>query len=245
MNWNIAALCVGLLLVSEKARAGESATVPTVRQVLDRYIEATGGKEALGRLRTREMKGSIEVTALGAGGPFLVRAKAPNRQMSRIEFGGFGSIREGYDGTVAWSAAPLQGVKRKTGGELARVRRTTVFPRELKLAETYDRLVMKGPAKVGAVEAWLLHGEIEGSAPDRLYFDRKTGLLLREEATVPTALGDMTFQIDFEDYREVDGVKVAHRMKVPQPPEMGFQIRFDSVKHNLEIADDEFGEPKE
>jgi hypothetical protein len=239
---------VGFLLSSTAGAAeggGVGKEVPTVRQVLDRYVEATGGRAALEKLKSREMKGTIEVTALGTGGAFLLRAKVPNRQMSTLEFGGFGAMREGYDGTVAWSTAPLQGVKRKTGAELARVRRTTVFPRELKLAETYDRLEVKGAAKVGTVDTWLVVGESKEGKPDHLYFDQKSGLLLREESTVPTGVGEMTFQIDFEDYRVVDGVKVAHRMRVPQPPEMGFRIQFESVKHNLDFADSVFAEPSE
>lgn len=234
-------LLVSCLLLP--ARAAEPQPLPSVREVLDRYVQASGGREALSKLRTREMRGKVEVTALGMSGPFLVRAKSPNRQMSQIDFGGFGSIREGYDGKVAWSAAPLQGVKRKTGGELARVQRTTVFPRELKLEQAYDRLTVQGTAKVGAADAWVLHGESQGGKPDRLYFDRKTGLLIREEATVPTGVGEMTFQIDLEDYREADGVQVPHVMRVPQPPEMGFLIRFEKVQHNLELKDAEFAEP--
>ncbi len=225
--------------------AAESARVPTAQEILDRYVEASGGREALGKVKSRIMKGTIEVTALGASGQFTVRNKVPNKQVTGFDFSGFGSVREGYDGAVAWSALPLQGVKKKTGGELARAQRSTVFPRELKLKDSYERVEAKGAGKVGLLDAWVLEGVVKDGKPDRLYFDQKSGLLLREEAVVVTAAGEMMFQIDFEDYRVVDGVQVAYVMKVPQPAQIGFRIKFDEVKINVEIADSEFAEPKE
>lgn len=238
------ALLVALLL-PYAAGAADGAKAPSVQEILDRYVEATGGREALGKLKSRVMKGTIEVTALAVSGQFTVKSKAPNKQVSGFEFGGFGSVREGYDGVVAWSSMPLQGTKKKTGGELARVQRSTVFPRELKLKETYERLESRGAGKVGEADAWIVEGIVKEGKPDRLYFDQKSGLLLREETLVSSAAGDMAFQIDFEDYRVVDGVKVPHVMKVPEPKEIGFRIKFDEVRHNLEISDSEFAEPKE
>jgi zinc protease len=222
-----------------------AAEAPSVARILDRYIEATGGRAALEKLKSRVMKGTVEVTALGASGQFEVRAKAPNRQVSKIEFGGFGVLREGFDGTNAWTAVPGLGVRLKTGGELDRTRRTMVFPRELKLAEAYEKLEVKGAAKVGTAEVWIVEASPKEGQPDRLYFDQKTGFLLREESAVESAVGEMKFQIDFDDYREVDGVKVPFSIRVPQPAEMGFHIKIAEVKHNGDLPDSEFGRPKD
>jgi hypothetical protein len=232
-----------LLAIAASLGAAEPAAPPTAQQILDRYVEAAGGRAALEKLKSRVMKGKIEVTALGVTGPFEVRAKAPNKQVSTVEFEGFGAMREGFDGTVAWAVAPLQGVRTKSGGELARVQRSTVFPRELKFRETYDRLEAKGASKVGAADTWVLEGTVKNGKPDRLYFDQKSGLLLREETVVESPVGEMNFQIDLSDYRDIDGIKVPFTMRVPQPAEVGFQIRFDEVKHNVDLADTEFAKP--
>ncbi len=233
------------LLPTVRAAEAVAGEQPSVAQILDRYVEATGGRAALEKLRTRVMKGNVEVTALGASGQFSARSKVPDRQVSVIDFSGFGSIREGFDGTNAWTAAPLQGTRLKTGSELARVRRSLVFPRELKLESVYDRLEVRGPAKVNEEEAWLVEAFPKEGKPDRLYFGRKTGLLLREETSVTSVLGEMNFRIDLGDYRVVDGVKVAFLMKVPEPAEMGLQIRLTSVQHNVEMQDAEFAPPKD
>lgn len=218
---------------------------PTATQLLDRFIEATGGRAALEKLKSRVMKGTAEVTSLGASGAFEVRAKAPNRQVSRMEMGGFGALREGFDGTNAWTAIPGMGVRLKSGGELARAQRSTPFPRELKLAESYAKLEVKGSAKVGTAETWILEATPKDGKPDRLYFDKKTGLLVREETLVESAMGEMNFQIDLGDYRAVDGVQVPFSIRVPQPVELGFRIQLTEVRHNVDVGDSDFSRPKE
>ncbi len=228
-----------------QARGAETSArkTPTVDQVLERYVEATGGRAALEKLRSRVMTGRVEMTTLGASGKFEVWAKAPNQQMSSLEFEGFGAIREGYDGKVAWAVVPLQGLREKSGSELARVQRTAVFPRELKLRESYDGLKLLGAREVDGRQTWVVEATPKGGKPDLLLFDQQSGLLVREETTVESPLGEMTFELELGDYREVDGVKVPHLIRLPKPAEMGFQIRLDSVKHNVDVAAERFGKP--
>ena len=245
-RFNAAFALLMLLPVSGSLKAADTAAaVPTATEILAKYQEAAGGKAALEKVKTRVMKGDIEVSALGVSGPFESKAKAPNQQVSKIEFGGFGSMREGFDGKTAWSKAPGLGLRNKSGGELARVQRSTLFPRELKLAEAYAKLESKGAAKVGDKAAWVVEGSVKDGKPDRLYFDQKTGLLLREETIVPAITGEMQFQIDFDDYRDVDGVKIAFIMRVPQPAEVGFRIKFREIQQNVEIPDSDFAPPKD
>jgi len=224
--------------------AAEPASPPTVQAILDRYIEAAGGRAALEKLKTRISKGKMEITTVGLSGSMEVKAKVPNKQISSVDLAGFGAVREGFDGTVSWADAPGVGLREKAGAELARDQRSKVFPRELKLKEAYERMEAKGAAKVAGADAWVIEASPKGGKPDRLYFDQKTGLLVREESTVDSTFGEMTFQIDLTDYRDVDGVKVPFLVKIPKPETMGFQIKLDEVKHNVEIGDSEFAKPK-
>jgi hypothetical protein len=189
------------------------------------------------------LQGRIQVGALGAEGAFKAAAKAPNKQVSSMELAGLATLREGYDGKVAWTVLPFQGSSEKSGEELERVQRTSVFPRELKLKDVYARFEVKGATRLKDGDAWLLEAFPKRGKPDRFYFDQKSGLLLREEATVKSLMGEMTFIFDFSDYRDVDGVKVAFSIDMPQPAELGFKIRVDSVKQNVPLPDSEFSKP--
>ncbi len=115
----------------------------------------------------------------------------------------------------------------------------------MRLREAYARLEARGAAKVGTVNAWLVEASPKEGKPDRLYFDQQTGLLIREESPMEGPLGEVLFQIDFADFREVDGVKVPFSIRIPQPAEVGFQVTLVEVKHNGELADAEFIRPKD
>ncbi|MCC7376043.1 MAG: hypothetical protein IT581_15400 [Verrucomicrobiales bacterium] len=233
-----------LAWVSLATLAGAAEANPTVDQILKRYVESMGGQSAVERLKTRVLKGEVEMVSLGMKGKLEVQNKAPNLQTSKIEFDGFGTMREGYDGKVAWSAAPFQGVTEKKGSELSRVQRTTWFPRELKMKESYARMEAKGEAKVGGVDTWVVEGWPTAGKPDRLFFDKKTGLLVREESTVETSMGSMTFEIEYGDYREVDGVKVSHQQRIPKPETLNLRITVSEVAHNVDLKDSVFEKPK-
>jgi outer membrane lipoprotein-sorting protein len=55
---------------------------------------------------------------------------------------------------------------------------------------------------------------VQGNAPGgmivTLYFDQKTGLLVRAVRYTASPVGKIPVQADFGDYREVAGVKIPH-----------------------------------
>ena len=80
------------------------------------------------------------------------------------------------------------------------------------------------------------------STGERLYFDAQTGLLLRTLQIRESPLGPVPFQIDFEDYREVDGVKVPALTRRCRP-DFSFAARLDQIQHNVPIDDAKFDKP--
>ncbi len=49
---------------------------------------------------------------------------------------------------------------------------------------------------------------VDPNTTTKYFFDTQTGLLLRELTTVRTILAPLPEQVDFEDYRDVDGIKL-------------------------------------
>src|SRR5437879_3173720 len=92
--------------VGQQAQA-PSASLPTVEQVLDKYVQAMGGKDALDKVTTRVMKGSIELPATGDAGSIVpgtieIYMKAPNKRMLIVNIPGNGTDRRGYNGKDGW-----------------------------------------------------------------------------------------------------------------------------------------------
>src|SRR5262249_5823682 len=72
--------------------------------------------------------------------------------------------------------------------------------------------------------------------PLELYFDRNSGLLFRELRFAETPLGLNPTRIDFSDYADFDGVKVARHLLIAGPGRR-LEIQFEDIKQNLPVDD--------
>jgi hypothetical protein len=224
-----------------------AAGTPTVDSILARHVEAIGGKAAMEKVHSRLVQVQIESDTLG-GSEGEVFAKAPDRLRSHLDLGAAGTVDEGFDGTVAWAKNPWQGLRVKTGDELAKVRRDARFGRELKLKSIYPDLAYKGNEKIGDEDAWVLESKPSPTSKEKFWFSTTTGLLLRQESEFQGPDGVVHVNILPRDYRAFDGLKYpgAMKMKVSVAgQEFEFTMKFLSVKHNLEIDAAKFAKPAE
>ena len=233
-------LALTTLSLSSQAAAPTSAAVD---KILDAWIQGSGGRGALEKIQSRITKATIEISALGATGSYEERSKAPGKRVTRTEITGLGTLREGFDGQVAWSEMPGVGLSEKAGTELARAQRDAVFCRELHLKDLYERLEANGEAKVGDLPALVLEATPKEGGMDRYYFDAKSGLLLRLESTVASANGPVVVELLFEDHRKVDGLMLPHRVRLIRPTEIAFTLRVTDLTHNANLPDSEFTKP--
>ena len=84
---------------------------------------------------------------------------------------------------------------------------------------------------------------VKGQPPVKFYFDKSSGLLLRMVHYTETPLGLNPTQVDFTDYRAVDGVKTPYRWTIARPSG-AFTIQIDEVKQNVPIDAARFEAPK-
>jgi hypothetical protein len=75
-----------------------------------------------------------------------------------------------------------------------------------------------------------------------LYFDRETGLLLRELRYGNSPIGRVPTQIDYADYREVSGIKLPHRITYAWLDGRDSIVLTD-IKTNLPVDEAKFGRP--
>jgi hypothetical protein len=67
------------------------------------------------------------------------------------------------------------------------------------------------PREIGGRSVYVLQGTGSGGAVATLYFDVESGFLTRVVRYANSAMGRVPTQIDFDDYREVAGVKLPFR----------------------------------
>jgi hypothetical protein len=96
--------------------------------------------------------------------------------------------------------------------------------------------------KVGDQDAYVLRATAWDRVSVKLFFGGRTGNLLRLAYWEEFELGDIPTQIDFADYRDVDGTKFPYRWTIAQAG--SFQtVRVDQVQQNVPLEDAQFTKP--
>ena len=197
--------------------------LPSVDSILEKYIEASGGLRALQKITSRVSKGTVELTSLGLTGTVEFFEQAPNRSSEIIDAPGIGVMQRTFDGTRGWLQDPLQGFIRFTGMGLEIVKDEAAFNKQARLKELYPAPVLIGKEKLGANEVYVVRMGFE-----KWYFAVEGGLLLRRGNTY------------YEDYREVDGLKLPFKSREEVFAGSGIVYQLTEIKHNVKIDEAKF-----
>jgi zinc protease len=174
--------------------------------------------------------------------PEEVYAKAPNKLLVITTYPRFAS-QIGFNGAQGW-ARGNQGVRDLGPEMLAQLRLEAEFYKETGLKELYSKLAVLGKERVGEREAYVIEAMPRGGdgPAEKLYFDVQTGLLLRKYSESKTVLGQSPTQTDYEDYREVDGVKLPFQIRWAIPGRT-WGRKITEVKQNVPLDDAQFNLP--
>jgi|GEM_PF-626730 len=216
--------------------------LPSVEQVLSRYLAAMGGEEALRKVTTRGAAGSIFVSTYGAYGEYREIAEAPRSVRRTIRFPGYTTLERAFDGTRGWEEGPDYGFETLSGARLAEVRRQAEFHLPLNVRTIYPRLGVQGRGRIDEFDAVIVEGRTAAGETDQLWFAEATGLLLAIDANETFANGVVQrVRYQYEDYRPVNGVPVAHQIRYESPRLIWVVTR--QVALNLPVEDLAFQPP--
>jgi len=215
--------------------------LPSYDQIIDKYLEAIGSSTAYEKLKSRVMKGSM-IDAKGGTFPVEVCQTAPDKMVIITTLPN-GTASQGYNGTIGWAAGP-SGQSELRGMELAKIKRAADIARFLKIKEESLSPRVVGKVKVGEKEAYQISARAGGQRV-QLFFDTQTGLLLRRQIMSNTVLGAFPEQTDYEDYRDVDGVKLPFITRYSTPdPAAASTMEFKEIAHNVTVDDAKFNPPQ-
>jgi photosynthetic reaction center cytochrome c subunit len=189
---------------------GEPATQMSADQILDKYIQAIGGAAQLAKLTSFIAKGTYGgYETFSENVPMEIFASAPN-WLTTIIHTQHGDTVSTYDGVHGWLAAAdkLMRVLPLSGGDLggAKMDASLAFPAELKQAFKWRTGFPS--TSIDGRPVQVIQEAGEGETGPKLYFDKESGLLVRQVRYADTAVGIIPTQIDYSDYRGVAGVKM-------------------------------------
>ncbi len=216
--------------------------LPKVEEVLDKYVQAIGGRAAIEKAKTRIAKGT-QTSGSGASIPFEITQAAPNKFLLTLTTPQQATIARGYNGSVAWMKTP-RGQRELGGAELEQMKQAADFFWMLKPLEQAKKMSVMGKEKIGEREAYVLGTLAAPARMEKFYFDTETGLLLRAQVLEDTIIGWIPEQLDYEDYRDVDGVKMPFIIKQSYvDPWIGWTRKFAEIKSNMPVDEKKFDLP--
>jgi hypothetical protein len=225
----------------------------TADQILDKYIQAAGGAQRLAGLTSFIATGtSGGYGGFGGEGEFTLYAKSPNQRTTTISFKDHperGDSIWTVNGTKGWVKTPRGFLPQYelTGVELAgeRLEAMLAFPGQIKTVLTGWRTGLD--RAIGDKDYNIVQGNgPKGPYRDELatlFFDKTSGLLRRLVRYGPSPVGRVPVQIDYTDYRDVNGIKFPYEIKFSWL-DGKYTANIKDIKVNVPIDAAKFAEPK-
>jgi hypothetical protein len=219
------------------------APLPSLKEIVAKNDAVMGGQELWNKATTRKLKGLYQSEDNSTFFSIEILQKSPNKSMYKITLPNQMVLRNVCDGRSAWVEDPMGGYHELTGAALAgRLRGSQFLDRGLMVLLASTGKVL-GVEKVGKHTAYVVQFTPQKDEVSKVYFDVDSGYLVHSEVSGTTDSGPFTMKLDFDDYREVDGLKFPYRMKLTETGAV-MNIRITQVSVNAPMEDALFLKPE-
>ncbi len=216
--------------------ADENIPKMSVKQVLDQYVIAVGGEEAISKLQTRMMRGILTHDLSSRKPPIFEEisieayAKLPGKRLL-IESKEAEITKSGYDGAMFWEKTPSETntSESESSLKLAWIQNPQ---NARKFEEYFPNLSYEEVIDLRGQLCHKLVPETLDPLYYSLYFSVESGLLV--------SLG---WYWELHDWKEVDGVLVPHKVVADRKGGSTTYL-FDKIVHNQDFDDSIFSAPK-
>lgn len=222
------------------------AAAPTVDELVEKNLQAKGGKEKLKAIRSLRMSGKM-ILPQGMEGALVVETRRPDKLRSDFTLQGM-TVSQAYDGKSGWKVVPFTGkldAEPMTEEELKQTQRQlSGMDGLMDYRERGDTLEYLGTADLEGTPVHKLKWTRQGGDAAVLYLDAEHFLELRMDGKTMLQGQQIESVTTFGDYKEVDGLLFAHSMQVAMPGGMGgMTMTFDKIEVNPDLPDSRFAMP--
>jgi photosynthetic reaction center cytochrome c subunit len=219
---------------------------PSADQVFDKYLQAVGGAQKAAAVTSIVFKGTYEGYAEPKA-PVDIYVKAPNQRTMSVHTDA-GDRTTTYNGNNGWMAAPAMDkpfpLITYTGGDLDGARLDAVLSLPVGIKQAITRPVV-GSTTIDDKDVMLVQGVANGGRSSiKLYFDKQSGLLVRQVRFADTIIGRVPIQVDYSDYRDVAraGVKLPFHI-ITTWTDGRSDVQLTSAETNAAIDAAKFNQP--
>jgi hypothetical protein len=240
-------LLLAALLFAQEFPKGDlpKTDLPKGEAVIAKYIEVTGGQAAYEKVHTSISAGTMTMPAQGIQGKVTMYEAEPAKNYTSVEIPGIGLVEDGTDGTIAWEKSALQGARLKTGDEKAfAIRSANSQSRYVNLKKFYKTVETVDIETINGRPCYkVVQTPIEGK-PETTYYDKESGLLVKETGIMASPMGEIPFETEIGDYRKEGALLLPHKITQSFVGQK-MEIVLESTRLNAEIPKDRFDIPAE
>jgi hypothetical protein len=237
-------IAIGAAMVLSLSLARAADDLPKADTILDKYVAATGGKEAYEKHHTEIAKGSFEMAAMGIKGSMTSYRVAPDKSYTETDLGGMGKVREGSDGQVFWQLSAMMGPHLREGAEKAQAQLAATFNAELHWHDLFKDAKTVGVEQVDGKDCYSVQLTPAEGSPITQCYDKESGLMVKQSMTLQSPMGEQTVNSFATDYRKEGDVLMPHKLRSSVAGQE-ITITFDSITFNADIPADTFAVPDE
>jgi tetratricopeptide (TPR) repeat protein len=219
-----------------------SNSLPTVDELLARYVEAMGGEKAIKSVTSRAIKGTIDIPGVSRGGVYEIYQEAPNKIMTYYRAHPIGRMQYAYNGRVAWLLAAGALKQMKSPTELQQVQREADIYAPLRVKANYAKVTLVGMSQIGYRDVYVLDLQPALGAVERFYLDAKTYLPARINTIRKLNGIAEPVEIYLDDWKAVDGVQIAFSV-TQRFAGITLSFTVTEIKHNLPLDMTLFEQP--
>lgn len=226
---------LSLLVMTAAALAADEKPQMTGVEIVNKHLQAAGGKEALTKIKSRVAIGVAKKDS-DASVPVAIMSEAPNRVSAIYQFEGF-NWQLSYDGAKAIFRPAISRASSVVVQKYEEMLASGTMFNSMSLYNALiapesagGKLEAKGTKKVKGRPAYVVEMKQSKGQPIRLYFDAENFMWVRTEygsvritkdmGTFTNAVGPkdeestIDFYVETSDFKEVDGVKLPFKLEM-------------------------------
>jgi hypothetical protein len=213
---------------------------PRIDEILRRYEEVLGGKEAIGGITSYKIKGTFQLG--GMQGNMEGWGKDPRKTLTVIEFPRMGTLKKGFDGETRWVQTPAGTFTDSSPQEIAEMERDAEVFSAARIRSLFESLKLENKARLNGRDMYVIEGKPAKGPAEKLFFDVENGLLVRWDMARRQQNRTVFVKAHLDNYQQVGNVKVPFKIRFAFES-FNFTINLDDVQHNIAIDDAIFKKP--